>query len=127
MLFVQFNFVYSLFCCCSNCNRFNLIYVQCTVFLLYSLSFFSFCCSYCNMFNMVCVQFKLVYSLFVVPIVTGFFSVLGMAIERFQVREDTHQKNFFFSGRTTKVLPSRHQWLSGPCHFFFFLFCLIIA
>jgi hypothetical protein len=28
-----------------------------------------------------------VYGLFVVPIVTGFFSVLGMAIERFQVRE----------------------------------------
>jgi hypothetical protein len=26
-----------------------------------------------------------VYGLFVVPIVTGFFSVLGMAIERFQV------------------------------------------
>ena len=29
---------------------------------------------------------------------------------------------FFFSGRTTKVLPSLHQWLSGPCHFFFFFF-----
>jgi hypothetical protein len=28
-----------------------------------------------------------VYGLFVVPIVTGFFSVLGMAIERFQVSE----------------------------------------
>ena len=27
----------------------------------------------------------------------------------------------FFSGRTTKVLPSLHQWLSGPCHFFIFL------
>ncbi len=32
-------------------------------------------------------QYKLVYGLFVVPIVTGFFSVLGMAIERFQVSE----------------------------------------
>ena len=29
-------------------------------------------------------QYALVYSLFVVPIVTSFFSVLGMAIERFQ-------------------------------------------
>ena len=24
----------------------------------------------------------------------------------------------FFSGRTTKVLPSLHYWLSDPCHFF---------
>jgi len=31
-----------------------------------------------------CYQFKLLYGLFVVAIVTGFFSVLGMAIERFQ-------------------------------------------
>ena len=124
MLCVQFKFVYSLFCCCSNCNWVNMIYVYRTIFLLYSLSlcrvFFAFCCSYCNRFNMVCVQFKLVYSLFVVPIVTGFFSVLGMAIERFQVREDTHKEKCFFSGRTTKVLPSLHYWLSGPCHFIFF-------
>ena len=28
---------------------------------------------------------------------------------------------------TTKVLPSLHQWLSGPCHFFFFFFSPIIA
>jgi hypothetical protein len=44
-----------------------------------------------------------VYGLFVVPIVTGFFSVLGMAIERFQVSEKNNddiqnhlciQKNF---------------------------------
>ena len=39
----------------------------------------------------------------------------------FCIREDTHKKMFFFSGRTTKDLPSIHQWLSGPCHFFFFL------
>ena len=31
-----------------------------------------------------CYHFKLLYGLFVVAIVTGFFSVLGMAIERFQ-------------------------------------------
>jgi len=31
-----------------------------------------------------CYQYKLVYGLFIVPIVTGFFSVLGMSIERFQ-------------------------------------------
>lgn len=31
-----------------------------------------------------CSQYALVYSLFIVPIVTSFFSVLGMAIERFQ-------------------------------------------
>jgi len=31
-----------------------------------------------------CYQYKLVYGLFVLPIVTGFFSVLGAAIERFQ-------------------------------------------
>ena len=30
-----------------------------------------------------------------------------------------HIKKRFFSGRTTKGLPSQHQWLSGPCHFFF--------
>ncbi len=32
-----------------------------------------------------CYQYKVVYGLFIVPIVTGFFSVLGMSIERFQV------------------------------------------
>ncbi len=31
-----------------------------------------------------CYQYKVVYGLFIVPIITGFFSVLGMAIERFQ-------------------------------------------
>ena len=31
-----------------------------------------------------CYHLKLLYGLFVVAIVTGFFSVLGMAIERFQ-------------------------------------------
>ena len=36
------------------------------------------------------------------------------------IREDTHKK-VFFSGRTTKVLPSLHQWLSGTCHFFLVL------
>ena len=35
-------------------------------------------------FDVPCYQYALVYSLFVVPIVTSFFSVLGMAIERFQ-------------------------------------------
>lgn len=31
-----------------------------------------------------CYQYKLIYGLFIVPIITSFFSVLGMAIERFQ-------------------------------------------
>ena len=31
-----------------------------------------------------CYKFYLIYGLFVVPIITGFFSVLGTAIERFQ-------------------------------------------
>ena len=35
-------------------------------------------------FEVPCYQYILIYSLFVVPIVTSFFSVLGMAIERFQ-------------------------------------------
>ena len=34
---------------------------------------------------------------------------------------------FFFSGRTTKVLPYIHQWLSGPYFFFFFFFSYNIA
>ena len=34
-------------------------------------------------------------------------------------REDAHKKKCFFSGRTIKVLPSLHQWLSGPSHFFY--------
>ena len=34
------------------------------------------------------------------------------------IREDSHKKSVSFSGRTTKVLPSLHKWLSGPCHFF---------
>ena len=32
------------------------------------------------------------------------------------LREDTHKKSVFFSGRNTTGLPSLHQWLSGPCH-----------
>ena len=35
-------------------------------------------------FDVPCYQYVLVYSLFVVPMITSFFSVLGMAIERFQ-------------------------------------------
>ena len=35
-----------------------------------------------------------------------------------KLKEDTHKKSFF-SGRTTKLLPTLHQWLSGPYHFFF--------
>ena len=31
-----------------------------------------------------CFQHKLIYGLYIVPIITSFFSVLGMAIERFQ-------------------------------------------
>ena len=31
-----------------------------------------------------CYQYVLIYSLYIIPIITGFFSVLGMAIERFQ-------------------------------------------
>jgi hypothetical protein len=31
-----------------------------------------------------CYQYKLIYGLFIVPLITSFFSVLGMAIERFQ-------------------------------------------
>ena len=30
-------------------------------------------------------------------------------------RKNTHKKSGVFSGRTTKDLPSLHQWLSGPC------------
>ena len=37
--------------------------------------------------------------------------------------EDTHKKCDIFSGRTTKVLPSLHQWPSDPCHFF--IICLL--
>ena len=35
-------------------------------------------------FEVPCYQYILIYSLFIVPIITSFFSVLGMAIERFQ-------------------------------------------
>ena len=35
-------------------------------------------------FEVPCYQYILIYSLFLVPIVTSFFSVLGLAIERFQ-------------------------------------------
>ena len=54
-------------------------------------------------------------------------SVLDKMQTRIWIREDTHKKSGIFSGRTTKVLPSIHQWLSGPCHFFSFFFSLIIA
>lgn len=32
-----------------------------------------------------CYHFKLVYSLFIVPLITSFLSIMGMAIERFQM------------------------------------------
>ena len=41
--------------------------------------------------------------------------------------EKTLTKSVYLSGRTTRVLPSLHQWLSGPCHFFLLFFSLIIA
>ena len=47
-----------------------------------------------------CYHLKLLYGLFVVAIVTGFFSVLGMAIERFQafaVYRDHHHITRKFS------------------------------
>ena len=44
-----------------------------------------------------CYKFYLIYGLFVVPIITGFFSVLGTAIERFQafaVYRDTRWESY---------------------------------
>ena len=59
-------------------------------------------------------------------IISSFFWPGGSCVMFFPrpIREDT-QKKSFFSGRTTKVLPSLHKW---PCHFFFFIFffCPII-
>ena len=46
-----------------------------------------------------CYKFYLIYGLFVVPIITGFFSVLGTAIERFQafaVYRDTRWGSYRF-------------------------------
>ena len=31
-----------------------------------------------------CYQYKLVYGLFIIPMITSFFSILGLSIERFQ-------------------------------------------
>ena len=44
-------------------------------------------------FGKPCYQYKLIYGLFIVAIVTGFLSVLGLAIERFQVGIDSSQPN----------------------------------
>ena len=45
-------------------------------------------------------------------------SRIARIIFKVPVREDTHKKSDFLSGRTTKDLPYLYQWLSGPCHFF---------
>ena len=39
---------------------------------------------------------------------------------QYQLGKTHIKKWFFFSDQTIKVLPSLHQWLRGPCHFFFY-------
>jgi hypothetical protein len=46
-----------------------------------------------------------------------FFSGMFLAAP-LEPEEEEPEYSRFFSGRTTKVLPSLHQWLCGPCHFF---------
>ena len=41
----------------------------------------------------------------------NWFEPSGREGYKYPLREDTHKKRGFFSGRTTKVLPSLHQWL----------------
>ena len=50
---------------------------------------------------------------FVFVYIENFVQIVGI------LREDTHKKSVFFSGRTSKVLPSLHQWHSGQCNFLF--------
>ena len=64
-------------------------------------------------FDVPCYQYTLIYSLFVVPIVTSFFSVLGMAIERFQafaVYRDTSVMSRKFS-----IAWFLSSWLIAVC------------
>ena len=37
-------------------------------------------------------------------------------MNKYELSEDKHKKSVFYVCLTTKVLPSLHQWLSGPCH-----------
>ena len=64
-------------------------------------------------FDVPCYQYVLVYSLFVVPMITSFFSVLGMAIERFQafaVYRDTSVMSKKFS-----IAWFAASWLIAVC------------
>ena len=64
-------------------------------------------------FDVPCYQYVLVYSLFVVPMITSFFSVLGMAIERFQafaVYRDTSVMSKKFS-----IAWFAASWLIAAC------------
>ena len=56
-------------------------------------------------FGKPCYQYKLIYGLFIVAIVTGFLSVLGLAIERFQVDIDSSQPDMSRRIPTLGVLP----------------------
>ena len=60
------------------------------------------------------------YCRFVIVILAGPLAFMHFGA-RMHLREDTHKKSVFFSGRTTKVLSSLHHWVSAPCHFFLFL------
>jgi hypothetical protein len=59
---------------------------------------------------MLLLQYKLVYGLFVVPIVTGFFSVLGMAIERFQVGNHQTTTTYFFQNDIDRLHVAEKIW-----------------
>ena len=52
-----------------------------------------------------CYKFYLIYGLFVVPIITGFFSVLGTAIERFQAFAVYRDTRFFFVPTNSNDFP----------------------
>ena len=58
-----------------------------------------------DLLNDDCYKFYLIYGLFVVPIITGFFSVLGTAIERFQAFAVYRDTRFFFVPTNSNDFP----------------------
>jgi len=46
-----------------------------------------------------------------------YYQKVSDMVESNELREDTHKKSGFLSGRTTKVLPSLHQWLKKTTFF----------
>ena len=68
-----------------------------------------------------CYHYELIYGLYIVPIITSYFSVLGMAIERFQSFALYTHKDRRILTRRFSISWSITSWTLAFCFFVMFL------